>query len=128
MNRSDPDGLVSGRSCRPTNLSQLLFPIPRADLQAELEQFRLHWEAAHGPTDLTRHYTSTWAEPSRTWLFVNEPKKYFDGLPPFVQEYLWRKMRAAARDGSLDDAPATYMQLFVRGLMDRDAPSAGRLG
>jgi hypothetical protein len=94
--------------------------MPTRELRVELENFRVAYEQQNGRTDLTRNYTSLWPKEKREWLFKNDPKSYFDGLPPFVKAYMVHKMKEAAGVGNLDDMPETYLMLYVTQQMNSD--------
>ncbi len=101
-------------------LSEILFRFGTPRLRRELENFRGKYEAEFGETDLTRRYTSTWPIDEQEWLIQNHPKRYWDGLPSFVQAFLKEKMVAAHRDGKLDDMPSSYLSLYLAGKMEID--------
>jgi hypothetical protein len=103
----------SQRSARPETLAETLFYIADPARRKELEEFRIKYEAAYGPTDLTRRYTSTWPKPDQDWLLTHEPKRWFDGLPGFVKAFVRGKMQLAAGDGRLDDMPDSFVRLYV---------------
>jgi hypothetical protein len=122
---SDEKG--EGTSARePETLTELLFRMPTRALRKQLEEYRVKYEEIHGPTDLTKRYTSTWPIEQQAWLVQNDLKRYFDGLPSFAKAYLKGKMHMAARDGSLDDMPDNYLRLFVAGQMRLDTESPQR--
>jgi hypothetical protein len=116
-NRPDPQAEP------PQTLADLLFPLCAPHKRGELEQFRIEYEAVHGPTDLTRRYTSTWPIEQQDWLVRNDIKSFFDGLPPFAKAYLKGKMQLAGRRGTLDNMPNRMLQLFVSGRMHLDHES-----
>ena len=101
----------------PETVAELLFYLSNPKTRQELEEFRIEYEALNGPTDLTKHYTSTWPQARQDWLFENYTKLWFDGLPPFAKAYLRGKMELAARDGKLDDLSDKLLQLYVAGDM-----------
>lgn len=118
---------TKGNDASPKTIAELLYRLPTQTLRDELEEYRMSWEQAHGRrVDLTRRYTSTWPREQQNFLFHTDPKRYYDGLPPFVQDYIKGKMMLYARDGALDDAPEEYMQMFVRGLMNGRGDSRSR--
>ncbi|HEV3304439.1 MAG TPA: hypothetical protein VG055_32615 [Planctomycetaceae bacterium] len=117
MARTPPKGTVEERSGKPETLAELFLYLSDPVKRRELEQFRKDYEAINGPTDLTRRYTSTWPKAEREWLFQNDTKRWFEGLPPFARAYLRGKMEMAARDGDLDDMPDKLLRLFVSGAM-----------
>jgi hypothetical protein len=78
----------------PSSISCLLFPGLTAETYADMEVHRTRWERKHGPTDLTRYYTSRWPAAEADQLCEINPKEYFLGLPPFVQDYLREKSRS----------------------------------
>jgi hypothetical protein len=85
-----------------------------------LEHFRINFEALHGPTDLTKRYTSTWPRADQNWLINHDAMLWFDGLPPFGKAYVRRIMEIEAGTGKLDDMPDGLIQLFIRGEMKLD--------
>jgi hypothetical protein len=101
-----------------TTLSDMLFLFRSPKLRCQLEEFRKTYEEEFGPTDLTLRYTSTWGTPQQIWLLENHPKRYFDGLPPFVQSFLKEKMISAHKHGNLDDMPSEFLELYLKGQMD----------
>ena len=101
-----------------TTFAELLFYFRSPRLRRQLEKFREEYEREFGDTDLTKRYTSTWATSEQTWLLENHPKRYFDGLPPFVQAFIKEKMVSAHRNGNLDDMPANFLRLYLKGEMD----------
>lgn len=103
----------SRRPRQPSSLAEVVCDLGTPKLRKELENFRIQYERAHGPTDLTRRYTSTLPVPVQDWLLDNHPQRYWDGLPPFAQEFLRNKLLGAAQDGSLDDMPEAFVKLFV---------------
>lgn len=112
---------------KPTQtLSQFLFPVIGESRINAIEQYRIAYEKIHGPTDLTKRYTSLWPDEQMEWLAEHEPKRYFDGLPPFVKALLKEKIQVAADTGKLDDIPEPFFQLFLRGQMSLDSESRGR--
>jgi hypothetical protein len=90
-----------------------------------LEQFRINFEALHGPTDLTKRYTSTWPRAHQNWLIDHDAKQWFDGLPPFGKAYVRRIMEIEAGTGKLDDMPDGLIRLFIRGEMSLDHEHRG---
>lgn len=113
---------------RQTTLSELLFPLSNENAKQELEQFRIEYEMAHGLTDLSKRYTSTWPEQQRQWLVEHETRRYFDGLPPFAKAYIKGKVMSAANVGKLDDVPDCYLKLFLQDEMRLDPPRRGYPG
>jgi hypothetical protein len=103
-------------------LGDMLFPLSDPAARRQLEEFRLQYEAEHGPTDLTKRYTSTWPAEQRDWLARQEPKQFFDGLPPFAKAFVKAKMQGAAECGMLDDMPDQYLKLFLHGEMQLGGP------
>lgn len=110
----NPEGVPSETE---TTLAEFLCTLPTLEMRRDLEAFRIQYEAEHGETDLTRRYTCTWSPNAQEWLIRNYPKRFWDGLPPFLQAFLKSKMRAAARDGRLDDKPDVLIRLFLTGEM-----------
>jgi len=105
---------------RPETLAELLFYLDDPKQRRELESYRIKYEAVHGPTDLTRRYTSTWPVEAQRWLWRNDVKSYFDGFPPFAKAYIKGKMELAAASGELDNELDEYVRLFVQGNMQLD--------
>lgn len=91
-----------------------------SSLRRELEAFRISYEAKFGETDLIKRYTSVWPNEQQEWLLKNYPKRYYDGLPPFVKAFMKEKMHTAKRDGKLDDMPGTFLSLYLSGQMEVD--------
>ena len=110
----------------PQTLAEMLFPLCPPHKRSELEEFRIEFEAVHGPTDLTKRYTSTWPIEQQNWLVRNDIKRFFDGLPAFVKAYLKGKMELASRRGTLDNMPDRMLRLFVSGQMHLDHESRSR--
>ena len=121
MSRSPSNTELHDSQPTPGTLAELVFYLPDAARRRQLEAFRIKYEALNGPTDLTKRYTSTWPQAHRDWLIQNDPKRYFDGLPPFAKAFLKGKMEIAARDGNLDDMPDAFLRLFVSGQMELDS-------
>jgi hypothetical protein len=112
------------RSDDRRTLANLLSPLSTAEGRGELEEFRIAYEARFGETDLTRRWTSTWPPEDQAWLLEHHPKRYWDGLPPFVKAYAKEKMAAARRAGKLDDMPPNLLRLYLTGNMEvTDGPS-----
>jgi hypothetical protein len=107
-------------------LAELVYRFPDPVLRAQLEKFRIEYEEEFGETDLTRHYTSMLPTKDQEWLSERHPKRYFDGLPPFVQAFFKAKMLVAHRKGKLDDMPDDLLYLFVSGQMDAGKSGQGR--
>jgi hypothetical protein len=87
-------------------------------LRGELEQFRLQWEDANGPVDLGQMYSCFLPVQVQKWLYENEPKRYFQGLPAFVQDYLYDSYRQCEEKGVLDACPAPLRSLYATGVME----------
>ncbi len=120
MARMPSSGQGSPKPNVPETLAELLFYLPDLDNRRELEKYRIDYEAVHGRTSLTKRYTSTWPVAQQEWLIRHDPKRYFDGLPPFAKAYIKGKMQIAASDGSLDNSPDHLLKLFVSGQMRLD--------
>ena len=108
---------------KEVTLAELIFPLSDRQERKSLERFRVDYEAVHGPTDLTRRYTCIWPSENQAWLFTHETKRYFDGLPAFVQAYLLDQFRLYAGSGKLDTLPDEWIRLYVQrrmGKTDRD--------
>jgi hypothetical protein len=105
---------------QPRTLAEMLcHHLPRARYP-QLEQYRIEFERVHGPTDLTKRYTSTWPLEQQNCLIRSDPKGYFDGLPLFFKAYMRGKMEIQARQGNLDDMPDPLLRLFVENQMILD--------
>ncbi|HTU90880.1 MAG TPA: hypothetical protein VMF69_12455 [Gemmataceae bacterium] len=91
------------------------FPDPRA--RRELEEFRIKFEGEFGETDITKRYTTQLRKEDQEWLMQHHPKRYWDGLPPFVQEFIRNKVVAAHQVGKLDDMPNEFLRLYLSGQM-----------
>jgi hypothetical protein len=97
--------------------AEALYYFTNPELRLELERFRKQYELIHGQTDLTLRYTSTWPRSQQEWLIENDMRRYFEGLPPFVQAYFKSKLTLAARLGNLDDMPSHLVSLYLSGNM-----------
>jgi hypothetical protein len=106
-----------GEKLEQKTLAEVLFRFSNPRTRLELEKFRIKFEAEHGETDITKRYTSTLPLEDQNWLVQHHPKRYWDGLPPFVQAFLRNKMVATHRVGKLDDMPDDILQLYLRGQM-----------
>jgi hypothetical protein len=111
---------------RPITFAELFCRFPNHRLRQELEEFRVDYENKFGPTDLTRRWTTTLSKPQQDWLAEHEPKRYWDGFPPFVQAYIKEKMKAAHRAGKVDDMPGRLLNLYLNGRMEVDGREWGR--
>jgi hypothetical protein len=101
----------------PVTIAALLVPDTDVRLTAALDRHRIAYEESHGPTDLTRYYTSRWPRAEREKMMRLDFKKYFDGLPEFFQDFLSMLMQRKARDGALDDMHEKLIQLYCSGGM-----------
>jgi len=108
----------SARDHERFTIAGLLAQFPTPELNRELDKFRINFEARFGETDLTKRYTSTWPQDQQEWLLANHPRRYWLGLPPFVQAFMKEKMRMAQRAGKLDDMPESFLALYLNGNMD----------
>ena len=94
------------------SISALLVPWATPEQLQELERHRVAWEAKHGPTDLTRYYTSRWPNDEQSRLYGLDFKAYFEGLPEYFQDMLRNRMKHAAAQGKTDDMPDEYIRLY----------------
>jgi len=115
--------IPQSRPERTATLAETLFYFSDRAMRDQLEEYRTQFESIYGATDLTKRYTSTWPQEQQDWLLEHEPKRYFEGLPPFVKAFIKAKMQAAARTGNLDDMPTGLQRLYVSGQMAVDARS-----
>lgn len=83
-------------------------------MRDDLEKFRSQYELKHGPTDLTRRYTSVWPIDQQKWLLAHEPVAYFNGLPPFVQGYIKEQIKQHIKEGNLDALPESYVNIYLK--------------
>ncbi len=79
----------------PNTLAETLVNCVHIDSLSELEEFRIEFEREHGPTDLSRVYSSHLPLQTRAWLLEHEPERYMDNLPPFGKAFLIKKFREA---------------------------------
>lgn len=126
MARTPTEKSECAHSESPETLAEVFFYVSDPVKRREIEKYRIDFEAVHGPTDLTKRYTSMWPDAQRDWLVKHDIKRYFDGLPPFAKAYLKRKMQLVARDGRLDNMPDDMLRLFVSGQMRLDHESHSR--
>lgn len=68
--------------------------------------FHARYQSSHGPTDLTKRYTSTWPTSSQQWLFEHRPQEWFDGLPPFAKSFLAKRVSSLIEAGKIE--PTKY--------------------
>ena len=113
-------------NAQPETLAEMLFYLSDPAKRRELEEYRIEYEAVHGPTNLTKRYTSTWPREQQDWLITHDTKSYFDGLPPFAKAFLKGKMQAAAQEGDLDSMPANLLRLYCSHEMRLDCEPKGR--
>ena len=99
-------------------LSDLLIGFADPARRKDIEEFRIQYENEHGPTDLTKRYTSLWPTEQQDWLADHYPKRYWDGLPPYVQAYFRKQAEIAAGSGKLDDLSPMLIRLFLKREMD----------
>src|SRR5580698_9258387 len=90
------------KSVGAKTLAELVFRFEPPKLKQELENFRIQFEAQFGETDLKQRFTSTWPVGDQEWLLREHPKRYWDGLPPFVKAFIKAKMNLARDEGILD--------------------------
>jgi hypothetical protein len=99
-------------------LAELFYGFRDPRYRQQLEDFRIQYESQFGETDLTRRWTSNLPTDQQEWLQNHHPKRYWDGLPPFVQAFFKEKFRQAHKKGNLDDMPAKLLSLYLRGQME----------
>jgi hypothetical protein len=92
---------MSPRAAASTTLTDHLYYMPEGNERVALDQHRREYEAAHGPTDLTKYYTSMWPADAQQWLFTNDPARWMNGLPEFAQDYWRQKILSSAQAGQL---------------------------
>ncbi len=107
-------------------MAEMLFYLSDPARRRELEEYRIKFEAEHGPTDLTKLYTSMWPEVQQDWLLQNHPQQWFTGLPEFAKAYVRQKMQFAAEAGKLDDMPSRLIELFISRQMHLGTDARGR--
>ena len=111
----------------PETVADIFLYQPTPQRRREFEEYRVEWERVNGPTDLTRFYTCMWPKEQQELLWKIDPKAYFNGLPPFLKDYIRGKLRLVAADGRLDDKPDIYVRMFLSGELGRDTdPHRGR--
>lgn len=110
----------------PDTLADWLACATQSAWRAELEAFRVRYEAEHGRTDITRVYVSQRPLDKQQWLLEKHPAHYFDALPPYMQEYCRQKADQAARTGRTDDLPPLIRRLHVTGVMREEQRGRGR--
>ena len=109
-----------------SSVADLFMHLSSSAARMKLEQFRVTWEKQHGPTDLRIHYTCMWEPSKRTWLFTHYPKLYFDGLPPFLQDYIHTMLTEADQHGNLAEMPETLTSLYKAGHTGKTRTQRGR--
>lgn len=108
------------------SISKLVFRFGEERADRELDEFREAFERKFGPTDLTKRYTSTLPAEAQQWLARFHPKRYWIGLPPFVQAYFKEKAITAHRHGRVDDLPSGVLELYLSGAMEIGGDSLSR--
>lgn len=103
-----------------SSLSDLLFYLPTPELRAELEEFRLKYEAKHGPTDMTKSYTSRWPAEQQAWMLNHDKhtrEAWLRGVPDFAREFCRLRVNAAATSGALSGDATTiqWIRDFIGG-------------
>ncbi len=101
-------------NAQPQTIADFLFSMPTLKGKIELENFRKIYEAQHGPTDLTRRYTSTWNRRDQDALLKIDPMAYFNGLPDFVQRFIQKKLQTAAAAGQLDNCSSDQIAIYIK--------------
>lgn len=109
-------------------IAEILDPRLRGDADAirQMEKFRIEWERLHGPVDLTRRYVTALPAEQQDALFALDPKRWWDALPPVMQDFYFAKLKVAARDGALDSLPDAYVQLYMSGQLARGSDGRSR--
>ncbi len=104
--------LAAGK-IQPNSVTEIIYSMPSEAEQVELDEYRKRWEAREGRcVDLTRRYTCQLPEAQQDWLFSYEPRRFFDGLPEFMQEYYRDKQRQYEKTGVLAGAPPGLSRMF----------------
>lgn len=108
---------VQSHQAKTQTIAETLLYLRDPRKRIELEKFRLDYEAYHGPTDLTKRYTSTWPSEQQEILRKADIRLYIEGFPPFAKEYLKQLMIERKKIGRLDDTPDDILELFLSGEM-----------
>ena len=106
-------------------LSDIVFPVSKESVAAELESYRIQYEKENGITDLSRRYTSLLPTDTQRWLMEKYPEHYYSGLPSFVKSFIQKRVADLNSRGQLDDAPAYTIKLVVKGLLDLNSQNRG---
>jgi hypothetical protein len=104
-------------------VADLICYMPHPENRKSLETFRIWFESQNGPTDMTRYYTCMWPSELQTRLIAIAPQRYYEGLPPFVQDYMKKQIEHAAKIGRIDDLPELHLQLFLTKYFGTDGRS-----
>jgi hypothetical protein len=97
-------------------LTDLLFHLDDPTKRAELNAFRMKYEACNQLTDLTKHYTSQWPTPRQQWLFENDQQRWFDGLPDFAREFFKQKIEQEwSKPQPYDRLPSHFISEYLGG-------------
>lgn len=115
-----------GKGRNPESLAECFWHCEDQRDRDDLERFRVAYEKAHGPTDLTKRYTSTWPIEEQRWLWIHDPVAYFDGLPEFVKAFNAARVNDYATHGELDRADDEWVALYTRGVLNNYIPGRGR--
>ena len=110
----------------PVSISDCLYHLEVSKARTQLEQFRIEYEKLHGKTDLTKRYTTTWPDEQQNWLMKHDITAYFEGMPPFAQDFIKQKLKVEIQSGRGDDIDDSLLRLYFSGVMDKDKGSDGR--
>jgi len=115
---------------RPTLAStRRLYALDDPQLLEELHEYRIEYELLHGPTDTNCIYSSTLPRREQELLIKNEPRKYFEGLPPFVKAFQREYCCIDLMKGRGDLIPPGLLEIYVEERMGRRfGPTTPHLG
>lgn len=100
-------------------LSDLVFCPRNPAKRKALDEYRAKYEAEHGPTDLTRRYTTMWPDIEQNWLMKHYPDRYIEGLPPFAHSFMMKTLESSAKEGRLEEWPEKFVAYYIRKRMGR---------
>ncbi len=91
-----------------------LFPLPSQIAKERFISFRRRWEKFHGPTDVRTPYMSQAPTNVQNWMIEHQPELFFEGLPPFVQDFFVLLVRTARKEKKMDRLPDLLTRLMKR--------------
>lgn len=122
--------MIQGKHQEPfkrfETLAELLCYLPTRQQRLDLEAFRVKYEADHGPTDLTKNYTTRWPVEQQQWMLNHDSstrEAWMQGVPPFVRAFLQKEINDAGKRGEVESTTLRWVRDYVGGHTCPPAPS-----